>query len=305
MKNTILFAAALMLACSVQASALRVEHLRVQSRMNPQGIDEKSPLFSWQLKSDERGVVQTAYQLALTTDAEGGNTVWDSGPVASAASVGVTAKGLQLQASTRYFWHVTVWDNKGNAASSTETAYFDTGLMSTARNPLSPAIWIQASEESAQSQGAPMFRKVFSLAKPVREAKLYTSGLGIYDVFINGQRVGHLQPDGRVVYEELKPGWTDYRYRVFYASHDVTTLLAEGANAIGAVVTPGWWSGAIARGVYGDAPLGFIAKLLVRYEDNAQASDHHSQLPKGIYIVSQGSVADGGISARKILSRFR
>ena len=167
----------LMLACSVQADALRVEHLRVQSRMNPQGIDEKSSLFSWQLKSDERGVVQTAYQLALTTDAEGGNTVWDSGPVASAASVGVTAKGLQLQASTRYFWHVTVWDNKGNAASSTETAYFDTGLMSTARNPLSPAIWIQASEESAQSQGAPMFRKVFSLAKPVREAKLYTSGL--------------------------------------------------------------------------------------------------------------------------------
>ncbi len=122
----------------------------------------------------------------------------------------------------------------------------------------------------SQSLGTPMFRKAFNLSKPVREAKLYTSGLGIYDVFINGQRVGHLQPDGRVIYEELKPGWTDYRYRVFYSSHDVTTLLTEGANAIGAIVTSGWWAGDIARGIYGNAPLGFIAKLLITYEDGTQ-----------------------------------
>lgn len=258
-----------MFACSLQVDALRVEHLRVQSLLNPQGIDEKSPLFSWQLKSEERGVVQTAYRLTLTSDAQGETTVWDSGPVTSGSSVGVTAKGLQLQASTRYFWHVTVWDNKGNEATSTETAYFDTGLMSRAKNPLSPAIWIQV-PENITAEGAPMFRKAFTLSKPVREAKLYTSGLGIYDIFINGQRVGHIQPDGRIIYEELKPGWTDYRYRVFYSSHDVTTLLTYGANAIGAVVTSGWWAGVIARGVYGDAPLGFIAKLLVTYDDGTQ-----------------------------------
>ena len=258
-----------MLVCSMQAGALEVGHLRVQSLQNPQGIDEKSPLFSWQLRSGERGVVQTAYRLVLSSDAQGENILWDSGPVTSGSSVGVTAKGYTLQPSTRYFWHVTVSDNKGNEATSTETAYFDTGLMSTARNPLSPAVWIQV-PENITAEGAPMFRKAFTLQKPVREAKLYTSGLGIYDVFINGQRVGHLQPDGSVIYEELKPGWTDYRYRVFYSSHDVTTLLAEGANAIGAVVTSGWWAGAIARGVYGDAPLGFIAKLLVTYDDGTQ-----------------------------------
>lgn len=443
----------LALVCSLPTWALSVEHLRVQSLLNPQGVDEKSPLFSWQLSSRERGVMQTAYRLVLTSDAQGEAIVWDSGAVTSGSSVGVTAKGLQLQPSTRYFWRVTVWDNKGNEATSTETAYFDTGLMSTAKNPLTPAIWIQASEKTeaeapshytidfdmylvkgrasiifaatssntyhmwqincldydkpavkrhiyvdggststygtisqfqksymighllhyrievenkiirtyvgntlvdtytdnsgtalagnigmrvygtaeeayfdniqvsvidgdgnpstilsedfeglssfvfmnavieekagsrmchmqsasgekkimqSQTSGAPMFRKAFNLQKPVREAKLYTSGLGIYDVFINGRRVGHLQPDGRTIYEELKPGWTDYRCRVFYSSHDVTTLLAEGANAIGAVVTSGWWSGAIARSVYGDAPLGFIAKLLVTYEDGTQ-----------------------------------
>ena len=443
-------------ACTLHAEALSVEHLRVQSLPNPQGVDDKSPLFSWQLCSDERGVEQAAYQLTVTSDAEGQSVVWESGQVASSASVGVTAQGLTLNPSTRYFWHVTVWDNKGNQATSSETAYFDTGLMSANRNPLSPAIWITApdatqdgssasesrysidfdmflakgrasvifattapgdylmwqincqdydqpevrrhvyvngsstttnttvtqfaksdilghlrhycievegktvrtlidgklvdtfisssgniprgdigmriygtAEEAyfdnikvtsfdgtgngtvtleenfekassdyfidavieekagsrmchlasasgekkvmqAQSSGTPMFRKAFTLSKPVREAKLYTSGLGIYDVFINGRRVGHLQPDGSTLYEELKPGWTDYRSRVFYSFHDVTTLLSEGANAIGAVVTSGWWAGNISGGVYGSSRLGFIAKLIVTYEDLSQ-----------------------------------
>ena len=435
--------------------ALSVDHLRVQSLQNPQGVDVQSPLFSWQLQSWERGVVQTAYRLKFSSDAQGDAVVWDSGFVESASSVGVTAKGLKLQPSTRYFWHVTVRDNKGNEATSTETAYFDTGLMSSSRNPLSPAIWIQASEKNesktkfdhytldfdmyrvkgrasiifaaissgnyhmwqincndydqpavrrhvyingsttttnatvtqftksdqighlrhyrievkgnvirtfientlvdtftdssgavsmgdigmrvygtveeaffdniklttyddkienptvevnedfeglsssyfytaqieqqagsrmchmasatgenkimqVQSKGAPMFRKAFKLSKPVREAKLYTSGLGIYDVFVNGQRVGHVQSDGSTLYEELKPGWTDYRFRVFYSSHDVSTLLCKGENAMGAVVTTGWWAGAIMRGIYGSPQLGFIAKLLVTYDDGTQ-----------------------------------
>ena len=109
-------------ACTLHAEALSVEHLRVQSLPNPQGVDDKSPLFSWQLCSDERGVEQAAYQLTVTSDAEGQSVVWESGQVASSASVGVTAQGLSLNPSTRYFWHVTVWDNKGNQATSSETA---------------------------------------------------------------------------------------------------------------------------------------------------------------------------------------
>jgi alpha-L-rhamnosidase len=478
-----------LLTCTLPTRALRVEHLRVQSLQNPQGVDNKSPLFSWQLLSDERGVEQTAYQLTLTSDIEGQSVVWESGRLTSSASVGVTAKNLTLSPSTRYFWHVTVWDNKGNEATSTETAYFDTGLMMTGRNPLTPAIWLQAPEEStmgdlpghytidfdmylvkgrasiifawtasdtyhmwqincldydkpavkrhvysggtssnsvgtisqfqksyltgqlrhyrievndkvirtfientlvdtytdnsgrslsgdigmrvygtteeayfdnilvsaiggdgqtstilsedfespslvfynatvenkqgsqmchmqsasgenkvmqSQTAGAPMFRKAFNLQKPVRQAKLYTSGLGIYDVFINGQRVGHLEPDGRIIYEELKPGWTDYRSRVFYSSHDVTTLLAEGANAIGAVVTSGWWSGAIARGIYGNAPLGFIAKLIVTYEDGTQetlVSDLSWRTSRN-GAVRQGDIYDGEIYDARLESAW-
>lgn len=118
--------------------------------------------------------------------------------------------------------------------------------------------------------GMPRFRKSFAITKKVASAMLFTSGLGTYDVFMNGQRVGHRQTDGSMLYEELKPGWTDYRYRVFYSTHDVTSLLAEGKNAISALVTPGWWAGGVMHGAYGSPELGFIVKLLITYDDGTQ-----------------------------------
>ena len=116
--------------------------------------------------------------------------------------------------------------------------------------------------QAATEGQAPLFRKEFTLSKAIRSAKLFTSGLGVYDLFINGERVGH---EGG--YEELKPGWSDYRYRVFYSGHDVTHLLQQGANALGVVVTSGWWQGRVSHGQYGSHDLGFIAKLIVTYDD--------------------------------------
>ncbi len=120
------------------------------------------------------------------------------------------------------------------------------------------------------TDGMPMFRKTFNVGKKVVSAKLFTSALGVYDLFMNGQRVGHVEPDGSTIYEEMKPGWTDYRKRVFYSTHDVTSLIVEGKNAIGAVVTTGWWAGAVMHGAYGSPSLGFIAKLIINYDDNTQ-----------------------------------
>ena len=120
------------------------------------------------------------------------------------------------------------------------------------------------------TNGMPRFRKTFNVEKKVSSAMLFTSALGVYDVFVNGQRVGHVQPDGTTLYEELKPGWTDYRKRVFYSTHDVTSLMAEGSNALSALVTTGWWAGAVMHGAYGSPTLGFLAKLLITYEDGTQ-----------------------------------
>ena len=118
--------------------------------------------------------------------------------------------------------------------------------------------------------GEPMLRKSFSLNKDIKSAKLYTTALGVYDVYVNGSRVGHTVADGTVVYDELKPGWTDYRSRVFYSSHDVTALLQQGDNVLGTVLTPGWWSGFISRGIYGKNEPAFMAKLVITYHDNTE-----------------------------------
>lgn len=118
-------------------------------------------------------------------------------------------------------------------------------------------------------QGMPIFRKKFVANASVKRARLYASALGVYDVFINGERVGRKMDDGSVRFDELKPGWTDYRNEVFYSTYDVTDLLREGNNAIGAQVSRGWWKGAIAHGIYGTPEPGFIAKLYIEYEDGS------------------------------------
>ena len=117
------------------------------------------------------------------------------------------------------------------------------------------------------ASASPLFRKQFTLEGKVKSAKLYTSALGVYNVYVNGRRVGHEQPDGSMVYDELMPGWSDYRSTVFYLSHDVTSLLKEGENALGAIVSNGWWNGAVSHGIYGSSGVAFIGKLVVELEN--------------------------------------
>lgn len=114
---------------------------------------------------------------------------------------------------------------------------------------------------------SPIFRKEFTLDGKVKSAKLYTSALGVYNVYVNGQRVGHQQADGSMIYDELMPGWSDYRSTVFYLTHDVTSLLREGKNALGAIVSNGWWNGAVSHGIYGSSGVAFIGKLVVELEN--------------------------------------
>lgn len=127
MKNLLL--SFLMCMAATTAFALDVTGLRTEDYHNPVGLDKSAIHFSWQLESELRGVLQTSYNIQIATDALFGNVVWDSGTVSSDQSVGVEAKGFKPAAETRYYWRVTVADNKGASAVSTEKAYFETGLM--------------------------------------------------------------------------------------------------------------------------------------------------------------------------------
>ena len=84
---------------------------------------------------------------------------------------------------------------------------------------------------ASEAEPCPYFRRDFALDQPWQRPVLSVTALGVYQVEINGRRVGD---------EELAPGWTSYRHRLRFASHDVTGLLRDGDNAIGAIVGDGW-----------------------------------------------------------------
>ena len=113
------------------AATATVSRLRVNAMENPVGIDSDKPSFSWTLEAGEgeRGVWQTAYEIRLYTDQACQNEFWTSGKVESGLSVDRPYNGPSLQAASRYYWRVTVWDNKGREATSDEMAYFEMGLM--------------------------------------------------------------------------------------------------------------------------------------------------------------------------------
>lgn len=263
MKKTFLsFAFALL---CLAAQALTVNSLRTSAMHNPIGTDDATPTFSWVMESSQRDVMQCSYSLKIAADAGMGNIVWQSGTVKSDRSVDVTASGLSLQPRTRYYWQVTVTDNRGNTAVSSEKAYFETGLMDA--GAWGQTKWIKT---TAQPSGAPMMRREFTVKAGVKRARLYSSGLGIYNAYINGSRVGQIDDDGNFEQDELKPGSTDYKKTVFYTTHDVTTLLREGQNAIGAEVTSGWWNGGIAHGEFGNKECAFLGMLIITYEDGSE-----------------------------------
>ena len=216
---------------------LQAVKLTCESRVNPIGLDEKHPNFGWQLVSDERNAYQSAYRVRVMREEE--NTpVWDSGRVESDESLYVPYEGEALEPRTRYFWQVCVWDKAGQASGWSEKAYWETGLMDASAFL---ADWITQPDKGDISvmQPCPMFRKGFSIHGKIVRARAYASALGIYELNINGRPVGE---------EVLSPGFTSYRNRVQYQTWDITGLLQEGENAVGAIVADGWYRGYLGGG---------------------------------------------------------
>ncbi|MDR3736975.1 MAG: family 78 glycoside hydrolase catalytic domain [Acidobacteriaceae bacterium] len=109
-----------------------------------------------------------------------------------------------------------------------------------------------------------VLRHDFSVGKPIRSARLYATALGAYNFEINGKPVSR---------DVLAPGWSDYRQRVYYQTYDVTGLVAQGRNALGALLAPGWYSTPLEwfqqPNNYGDTPPALRAQLRIEYEDGS------------------------------------
>ncbi len=243
----------------VAVTGLRAEYLR-----NPVGIDAQHPRLSWRLESDVRNTMQAAYQVQVAGSAadlaRGAHLLWDSKRVASSASV-FAADALPAPASaTRYFWRVRVWTAAGDASAWSAPAYWETGLLKpgdwTAR-------WIGTAPVPGDSGAtpSPLLRREFRLHGRVRSARLYVTSLGLDQVYLNGRRVTDA---------EFTPGWTSYHHRLQYETYDVTTMLRDGDNAVGAMLGDGWYRGYLGfdhdRNLYGEHRA-LLLQLDVRYAD--------------------------------------
>lgn len=205
---------------------LNCEHLT-----NPLGLDTPRPRLTWMMNDTRNGAKQTAYRLLVGTDSlavvNGTGNAWDTRKVDSDDAL-VVYGGKALEPFTRYYWKVDAWDKDGAQASS-EVASFETGMMDIANWQ---GAWIGDGRD-INYKPAPYFRKKFTAGKTIRSARAYIAAAGLYELYINGEKIGN---------HRLDPMYTRFDRRNLYVTYDVTGQLQNGENAVGILLGNGWYN---------------------------------------------------------------
>ena len=260
---------------SLKAIDLRVEYLE-----NPVGIDITEPRLSWIVTSDERAQNQSAYQILIasnpTTLKKGGADLWDTGKVTSSETNHIVYTGKPLKSRMQIYWKVRSWDKNDYVSEWSDVATWSMGLLSFLDWE---AAWIgydipeEELDEDKELELAPSpyLRTEFDtkLGGKIKRATIYASAMGLFELRLNGERVGE---------DYFTPGWTDYNKRIYYFTYDVTGQIEEGANALGAILSDGWYAGYVGYGrtlkgiINGERnfwgnKIGVRAQLEVEYEN--------------------------------------
>ena len=263
-------------------------HLRCAYTVNPLAVAPERVRLSWMLTTaagqheHQRGyqirVAPSEEHLHAAQDAAAADLTWNSGRVDSASSVDIPYRGNPLSRGSRYAWAVRVWNDADDVSPWSEPASFEVEL-----DPASwRAVWITADRSRerhtpAASTGrfdpiaraltpVPYLRREFHVSQHVVSARLYVTACGLYEARLNGSRVGDAV---------LTPGWTDYAQRIQYQTYDVTGMVHEGANVLGALLADGWYSGFAgfdakrAGAIYGEVPE-LLAQLWIRLADGSE-----------------------------------
>ena len=265
------------------SQGLVVDHLKCEYKLNPLGIESIFTKLSWQLKSNQRSVLQTSFRILVSDDPNLlekniGNT-WDSKKVISDQSVQVKYVGQKLLAAKTYWWKVMVWDNKHRSSGWSRVAQWQMGLIT--RDDWTNAEWIAydkipdtlvnilptdgKKDTYTGNNVMPLLRKSFQIMKPVKKATMFICGLGHFDLSINGKKIeDHF----------LDPGWTKYDKQALYVPFDVTKNLKRGENAVGVMLGNGFYYIPPVSGRYRKLKVAFgypkmICRLVVEYSDGS------------------------------------
>ncbi len=227
-----LIAIIFLLADNVSAtSSLSVTNLNCNHFDNPAGV-LSNPVFGWKMTANENGQYQTAYQILVSSSLKSSSAstgdVWDSKKTNSDQQINIAYHGKKLSSSTKYFWKVRVWDKSGKVTEWSKPSNFITGIIDEAEMK---AQWITSNK--VKGQAAPLFRKSFSLSAKPEKAIINIAGLGYYELYVNGKKVGD---------HVLDPGQTNYEDYAFYVTYDIDTLLKKGENVIGVMLGDGWYN---------------------------------------------------------------
>lgn len=246
--TTMLLSMFVFVVFTVNAGANVLTNLQTEYRINPCNIDVAQPRFSWVNDKLDRGGIQTAYQILVASNLDNLNAdrgdMWDSGKILSDRSVNIPYQGALLQSGKKYFWKIRTWCKMDKESEYSDAASFEMGLLNEGDwqgqwiGHLSPKV------ETTEKQRGPwglqieggggVLRKEFTVSQPISRARVYVSGIGYYELHINGEKVGD---------HVLDPARTNYLTRVFYSAFDVTKSLVQGKNALGIMLGQGWYLG--------------------------------------------------------------
>ncbi|MHA1147517.1 MAG: glycoside hydrolase family 78 protein [Promethearchaeota archaeon] len=251
--------------------------LRCEYLINPLGIDIVNPRLSWILESEENDQLQTSYRIIVSSTQDKLNKdegdIWDTKKIQMEQNIHIKYEGKKLESKKYYYWKVKVWDKDDNASDWSINAYWSMGLLESTDWK---AHWIGAPPRKRKRPirkmipkmrylPCPFLRRTFYITKKIKKAIIYSTALGEYMLYINGERVGdHL----------FAPEWTDYNKRIQYQTYDVSPLLQEGENVLGAILGDGWYRGCLGpfgllHDYYG-VDLRLLMQLYIAFEDNTE-----------------------------------
>jgi alpha-L-rhamnosidase len=274
---------------NIPGKSIQPVELKCEYSVDPLCVVNVNPRLSWALISAFHNQYQSAYRILVSSSKDNIDKnigdLWDSRKVLSNESVHVFYKGKPLTSGMHCWWKVRIWDKDNLRSEWSEPVSWEMGLI---EQDDWKAKWI-----SYECTSAPLFRKEFKITKEVKEARVYISGLGYYELSFNGTRIGE---------NVLDPAQTDYEKRTLYVVYDVTQSINRGENAIGIMLGNGWYNqSAVNHGRYGwkDVVYGkpeLIFQMRIVFSDGTEMMVVSDETWKG----SSGPVISNNIYAGEI-----